>query len=135
MATNGLDVKVVSIPLGTSDWVGDDAVGHIMQAPSDAQGGGLTILSASIVNAAATGAGTGFAFQIENWGTAGTAVAGTIAAAVGGTADPFVANTPRSFAISSAFVDAGEWIVARKTETNSSDPIRGVLVLQYVIGK
>lgn len=138
---NGLDVKIltVALPNTATDWQGDDVVGHLFRAPSSDHGGGITILAAYAVNGAATGAGTGFSWQLENWGTAGTAIksgsAGTIAAAVGGTADPFAQDTPKAFTISNAFVDAGEWVVIRKDEDNSSDPTRGVVSVHYVLGR
>lgn len=141
MAANGLDVKIVSVALydAASGWQGDDVTGHMFRAPSDAHGGGITILAAYAVNGAATGAGTGFSLQLENWDTGGTAIksgsGGTIAAAVGGTADPFAENTPKAFTISNAFVDAGEWVVLRKNETNSSDPTRAVVSVHYVLGR
>ena len=140
MAANGLDVKTVTIELPdvANGFQGDDVVGHIFPAPSDAHGGGITILAAYGVNAAATGAGTGFSLQLENWGTGGTAIkssGGTIAASLGGTADPWAASTPKTFTISNSFVDAGEWVVVRKNEINSSDPTRAVVVIHYVMGR
>lgn len=139
MATNGLDVKIVTVSLPGADWAGDDVTGHVLQAPTDAHGGGITLLDVSVVNAAATSAGTSFALQIENWGTAGNAIktsGGTVVPAIGGTADPFAAGTPKAGSINSgaAFVDAGEWLVLRKSEDNSSDPTRGVVVIKYVMG-
>lgn len=133
-------VHTVSFPLQdtANGWQGNDVDGHVFAAPSAANGGGLTIVEAYAVNGAATGAGTSFSLQLENWGTAGTAAkssGGTIAVAIAGTADPWVANTPKSFTISSGFVDAGEYVVLNKTETNSSDPTRGVVVIKYVMGR
>lgn len=123
---------------GSLGWQGNAVTGHVYKAPSAAHGGAITITSAYFVNAAETDAGTAFALQLENWGTAGTAIksgaAGTIAAALGGTADTFAAGTPKAFTISNAKVAADEWIVLRKTETNSSDPTRGLLVISYLHG-
>lgn len=139
--TNSLDPKAVTmaLPDGATGWQGDDVTGHIFRAPSNAHGGGLTLLGAWLVNGAAHGAGTAAAVSLENWGTAGNAIkagaAGTIAAAIGGTADFFAADTPKAFTISLPFIDAGEWIVARKTEENSADFTRGAISLQYVMGK
>lgn len=138
--SNALDVKIISFALtdATSGWVGDDVTGHILKAPSAGNGGGITLLDVSVVNAAATGAGTGFSLQLENWDTAGTAIkssGGTVAAALGGTSSPWAANTPKSFTISNAFLDAGEWLVLRKAETNSSDPTRAVVTIQYLMGR
>ncbi len=101
MATN--DTYIFSVALAGADWVGDDVTGHVFEAPTDVHGGGVTIVEASLVNAAATSAGTAFSIQLENWGTAGTAIkasGGTVAAALGGTASPFSAGTPAEFTIS-----------------------------------
>lgn len=136
------DVHIVSFPLQdtANGWQGDDVTGHIFKAPSDAQGGGITILDAWASNAVATGAGTSFSLQLENWSTAGTAIksgaAGTIAAAIGGTAATiWAANVPQSFTLGYPFVDAGEYVVLRKNESNSSDPTRAVVNIAYVMGK
>lgn len=136
--TNALDVKVVSIPLVGSDWDGDAKYQHVLKAPLDGEGGGITILRAYAVNHAATTSGTGFALSLHNYSTAGTAeksTGGTVAAAIGGTADVWAAGVPKEFTISNAFLDAGEWLVLKKGETNSSDPTRGVLVVEYLMGR
>lgn len=135
-----LDIKIISFPLQdtANGWQGDDVTGHVFRAPTDALGGGLTIVGIDVVNGAATTAGTSWAIQVENWGTAGTEIkstGGTIAAAIGGTADPFAADTPKAGTISNAFLDAGEWVVLRKTEDNSSDPVRGVVQFHVLQGK
>ena len=132
------DVNMVAYRLDATDWAGDDVHGAFFRAPDDGSGGGVTILGAWAVNAAATTAGTGFGIAIHNYGTAGTAIkasGGTVAVEIGGTADPWAADTPKAFTISQAFVDAGEWLYIDKQETNSSDPTRMVVVLQYVMGR
>jgi hypothetical protein len=127
-----LDTFVVSYALSTSDWVGDAVYGHVMRAPTNAHGGGVTILEAWVTNAAATNSGTAFSLELQNWGTAGTAAkstGGTVAAAVGGTASAFTANLAKAFTLSYPYLDAGEYLVLKKGETNSSDPTRAVLSL------
>lgn len=134
---NAMNIKSIIVPLAdtASDWQGGPVVANVFKAPSSTYGGGITILRAYATNQAATGAGTGFALALLNYGTAGTAVAGTIAAAIGGTGDPWAAGTPKSFTISDGEIDADEWIVLSKTETNSSDPSRCYVVIQYVDGQ
>lgn len=144
--TLGVQVHMYPLAPGASSealgWTGGPVTGHVMKAPAAARGGAITILRASVVNAAATGAGTGFALQLENWGTAGDAIksgaGGTVGAAIGGTGDPWVANTPKQFTLDTANgynkLAADEWLVLRKTETNSSDPTRAVLVIEYLPG-
>ena len=132
---NTMNVNTVTIALGAADFAGDDVSMPIIKAPLDGEGGGITILRAYAVNDAATNAGTSFALALHNYGTGGTAVEGTIAGALGGTASPWAAGTPKEFTISTAFVDAGEWVVLVKTEDNSSDPTRGVVVVEYLMGR
>jgi len=135
-----LNVNVVTYPLPdtATGWQGNDVIGHVMKAPAAGMGGAITILNAYVVLQAATNAGTAQAYQLENHGTSGTAIksgaAGTVAAAIGGTADLFAAATPKAFTLSYPKLAAGEWLVLRKTETNSSDPTRGVLVVEYLHG-
>lgn len=144
--TLGVQVHMYPLGPGASDeslgWTGNNVTGHLLKAPSAAHGGAITILRAFGVNEANTGAGTGFALQLENWGTAGDAIksgaGGTVGAAIGGTGDPWVAGTPKEFTLDAANgynkLAADEWLVLRKTETNSSDPTRGVLVIEYLPG-
>jgi hypothetical protein len=136
--SNNFDVKELVIPLYATDWDGDAKYMHLFKAPDDGQGGGVTLLEAWIVNQATTTSGTAHAWELQNWGTAGTAIktsGGTIAAAIGGTADVFTSGVPKEFTLSNAFIDAGEWVVLRKDEDNSSDPTRGILTITYVMGK
>lgn len=132
-------VVTYQLPDTATGWQGNDVVGHVLRAPDNADGGGLTIEYAYAINAAATTSGTAHSLQLENWSTGGTAIkagaSGTIAAAIGGTADVFAASTPKAFTVDYPFVDAGEWVVLRKTETNSSDPTRGSVVIGYRMGK
>lgn len=133
---NGLNIHTVSFPLANtaSDWQGDDVVGHLFPAPTIALGGGIKIVAAYAVNGAATTSGTSFSLKLEKWGTAGTADGGDISSALGGTADPWAASTPKTFTLSDDTLSAGEWLVVRKNETNSSDPTRCSIILQYVMG-
>lgn len=130
-----LDVHILSYALSGSDWVGDAVNGRIMQAPTAAQGGGITILWAEVVNEAATTAATAFGLALVKYATNGTAESGTVDS-LGGTADVFVAGVPKAFADAAGYYLApGEWLVLNKTETNSSDPTRGVLSIGYIMGK
>lgn len=136
--SNAMDVKQVVVPLDAASWAGDNVQQRILRAPDAEDGGGLTILRAYAVNEAATTAGTTFELALHNYGTAGTAikaVGGTVAAPLGGTADPFEAGVPKAFVLSNAYLAAGEWLVLDKQETNSSDPTRGVVVIDYLLGK
>jgi hypothetical protein len=129
------NILVFNLADTASDWQGDNVIGHVLRAPLAAMGGAITIVAAYAVNQAATGAGTGFALSLLNYGAAGTAVAGTVANAIGGTGDPWAAGVPKAFTISDGVLDAGEWLVLKKTETNSSDPTRCSVVIEYLVGK
>ncbi len=134
--SNALDVKIVSYQLydAASGWQGDNVHGAILKAPLGGEGGGITILRAYAVNGAATDSGTSFSLALHNFGTAGTAVEGTIAAAIGGTADPWVAAKPKEFTLSDPIVGAGEWVYLDKQEDSSSDPTRACVVIEYLMG-
>ena len=123
------------MPDTSTDWQGDTKIGHIMKAPEAADGGGIKILRAYHITGTAHGAGTAYALSLLNYGTAGTAVEGTIGT-VGGTADPISADVPTAFTLTAAqqIIDAGEWVVLLKDETNSQDPARGSVVIEYVMG-
>jgi len=127
----------VMIPLDAASWAGNAVTQRVYRAPEDGQGGGVTLKNVYVVNEAATTSGTAFALALLNYGTGGAAVkssGGTIGS-VGGTADVFAAGTPKEMTISNTFVDAGEWLVLSKTETNSSDPTRGMLMMEFEVGR
>ena len=131
---NALQSMTIPLPDTASDWQGDTKVANVYRAPSAALGGAIKIVRAYATNQAATGAGTGFALTLLNYGTAGTAVAGTISDALGGTADAWAAGTPKEFTITDGDLDADEWLAVLKDEENSSDPSRCYLVIQYLHG-
>ena len=117
---------------------GDNKQIFLLKAPLDGVGGGLTLLDASAVNTAATGAGTSFSYQLLKYSSAGTpAVNGTISAAIGGTATPWAANVPKAFVLDSAyaFLDAGEWLVLDYQEDTSGNPTNSAIVVHYILGK
>lgn len=134
----GSGIQTIIVPLYATDWAGDDVHMHAYKAPDADEGGSVRIVSAHAVNAASTGSGTSFSLALHNYGTGGTAVEGTIAAAIGGTADSaqWTADTPREFTLTAAqaVLDPGEWLVLDKQEDNSSDPTRGVVVINLQHG-
>jgi len=96
------------------DPAADDQRIHLFKAPLDAE-----ILSAQIVCQDAQGAGSAGTFQLENWGTAGTAVSGTIAVGLGGTAVAarLSAETPAAYVITQGTLADNEWVVVDYQET------------------
>jgi hypothetical protein len=130
-----LHTKTFNLPNTANDFQGDDVQMWLFRAPVAADGGGIRISAAFYITGAAMGAGTAHTLSLFNYGTAGTAVEGTIGT-VGGTAAPVSADTPTAFTLTAAqqLIDAGEWIVLDKQETNSSDPTRGMVVIEYFHG-
>jgi hypothetical protein len=108
------NVKIVPLVIAT-DPGGDDEMFYVAKAPRRG-----TVVAAYVTSELAGGAGTAIGIQLENWGPAGTAVEGTIAAQVGGTATAnlFSARTPRAMTIDSDHddLDQGDWIVAHYIE-------------------
>lgn len=88
---------------------------YLLKAPRE-----ITVLAAHMVSRQTQNAGTAVKLRIENWGTAGTTVGGTVCAYVGGTATASVltANTPAAATIDTARdnVTAGQWLVAHYAE-------------------
>lgn len=133
------DVQIVSVAI--PDPGGDDIQLFLFRAPTDANGGGITITEAYACDSAADGGagGTSFTVALHKYSTAGTpALNGTIAAGVGGTAaaaDYWAADVPKTFTISAGFIDAGEWVVAQYNEHNTGNPTNLKLNIHYVMGR
>lgn len=98
--------QVISVVI--HDPAADDQRVHVFKAPIAGE-----ILSAQIVCQDAQGAGSAGTFQIENWGTAGSSVSGTIAVGLGGTAAAgrLSAETPAAYTITEGTLSAGDWVV------------------------
>lgn len=114
---NSENVKVVTLTIG-SDPGASDEIFYMVKAPR-----ALTVLSAYMVSEQTQNAGTAVAIQLENWGTAGTAIktsGGTVVTVLGGTATAarLTARVPGTVAATAANdeIAAGEWLVARYIE-------------------
>lgn len=104
----------------------------LFPAPSDAEGGGITVLGAWVISGTTTSS-----VQLLKMSSAGTPVLnGTIGAAVGGTADAFTDQCPKPMTISSTyqFVDAGEWVAVKEGNVQAMDAA-AIVAVQYVMGK
>lgn len=108
---------------------------HIVKAST--VHGGMTIIAANYVPAATTNPGTSHVLYLMNYGTSGTVAGGTVGS-VGGTAAPYTATVPAAFTLTAAqvFVDAGEWLVVKKTEEGADSDVaaNAALVIEYVDG-
>ena len=116
------DNKIVSVII--SDPGADDTQVHLFRAPEVVQ-----IVKAYAVSSATMGAGTAPQLALHNYGTGGTAVEGTIALNVAGTASPLTANTPAAFTLADADLEAGEWVVLDVQEIN--DWSGGLVTLEF----
>lgn len=115
------DVNIVATEIGALS----NALRPLFKVPS--AGGGITVLG---VNYSQAGAGT-TALNLVNLGSAGTAVAGTIATK--GSA-VYAANTPQSFTVSTPFVSAGEWVGVEELNVGAANAV-SIISISYVTGK
>jgi hypothetical protein len=103
---------------------------------SDA-GGAITVLEAYAVNHATTSGTATFTLALHKRTTAGTVIAGTVAAAIGGTADHWTDTLPKAFTIDSTYqvVDDGECLSVAQAAVDGGSPTRAKVVIHYVQGK
>jgi hypothetical protein len=98
--------------------------------------GGLTLIAAHAV----TGLAGTFDVILQNYGTSGTVAGGTMANMADGTATVWAADTPQTLTNSTTaanlFLDAGEWMVFKKTEAAGGNDLTAdaVIVVEYVDG-
>lgn len=116
------------------DYAGAETL-HWFKAPK-----ALTVIGAWAVAEVAQNAGTAVTMTLENWGTAGTAVEGTIVPVLGGTAAAAQlgalvpkAGTPDS---TNDYVDEGDWLVIAVAELGAGWVAGDAFVytINYVIG-
>ena len=123
------NVRTVSLMIEV-DPAGTDQF-HLMKAPE-----ALTVDAAYMVSENNLGAGTAGLLSLQNWGAAGTAVEGTICAALG---TGLSANVPTAATVTSAqaYVDEGDWLVLAYTEAGGGWQSGDRLFYQvnYRIGK
>jgi len=78
--------------------------------------------------------GTGFSLRLLDYGTAGTAVGGTITATLGGTTSTWTANTPRTFTVSEGTLDANDYVMVYYDETGTIAPLNITVGFSWVSG-
>lgn len=106
-----------------------NATRPLFQAPTDAHGGGITILEAS----AMMGGSANSNLELVTMDSTPSAVNGTISAALGGTA-LWATNTVLDFTISDGFVDAEEWVAIRENNFGAANAV-SIISIKYVMGK
>lgn len=129
--------EIVNAVFALSDPGESDKLIPLFPAPSASNGGGITILAAWAVNGTATTGTTSHTLTLANLGATGAVNGGTIAAAIGGSADHWVEKTPKAFTIDATerYVDAGEWVGLRYLEhTAGTFTNPASVVVQYVMG-
>jgi len=107
-----------------------------LRAPSDANGGGITIVSAqSFSGTAGDGAGSALKVTLHRYSST-YVLEGTIASAAPAAGSAWPAGTPSAYTISDEYVDASEYVVVNVIATAVSASVneRGVLI-QYMMGQ
>ncbi len=108
------NVKTASLVIDADPGAGDE-IFYLMKAPA-----ALTILNVYVAGEQANNAGTAIQARLENWGTAGTSVEGTVCPYLGGTATAsrLTARAPAAAVVTAAqrYVAQGAWLVVRYGE-------------------
>lgn len=125
-------VQQVSVPLEAM--TGDAVIKPILRAPTSEAGGGLTLVSATYFAGTATSAGTAHSLTLLKYSASGS-LAGTVSGTLGGTANPFSTNSFNAFTLTDTDFEAGQYLVVRKNETNTSTPVRSALIIEYILGR
>lgn len=125
-------VQQVNVPLESMQ--GDNVIKPVLRAPASEAGGGITLVSAHYFAGTATTAGTAHSLTLLLYNSTG-ALAGTVSDTLGGTANPFSTNSFNAFTLTNTDLEAGQYLVVRKNETNTSTPVRSALIVEYVMGR
>lgn len=128
------DVHNVTFPHTTSGTIAAGTTNYyVFRSPTAANGGGITILNAYVTeHLTAHAAGSAPTYRLLTYSGGGTpAVAGTIA----GTLAVTSVGTPHAFTVSTAFVNANQWVVLEYQGTAvSAVGVNNVVAIQYVMG-
>lgn len=124
------EVHAVPVSVGALS----NATRPLFPAPSDAEGGGISVVEAHIFTGGTSSAeATLVKGTIDAGGT--FVVNGTIGAAIGGTASQWAAGAMKHFEIGSdPFVDAGEWVAVVEGNVQAFNAATNVVV-SYVMGR
>lgn len=119
------DIHIVSANVGALT----NGVRPILKVPTGF--GGISILGAQCTQGGTTNSGV----QLLRYGSAGTAVTGTITAtAIGGTATPFAANTPKAWTIDTPYIPEGDYVVVKETNVEAMNAV-AIVSLSYMMGR
>lgn len=115
-----------TLPVGTSRVLA-------FKVPSDAIGGGITLTSCQFASNAAIAAASAPVYELVNLSSTG-AISGTLTTVLGSA--NWTAGTPRTGTISTAFVDADNYVAVqwKQTAVNADTPVISA-VIGYLMGK
>ena len=128
------NVKSITVTI-QADPTTDGVLFPVLKAPR-----ALTVVSAYAVSRQTQNAGTAILATLVNYGSAGTANAGTVASALGGTAAGarLTANTPAAATVSGTldYVASGDWLYLQYNEQGAGWIAGDCLTytVNYVIG-
>lgn len=126
----GSDI-VHSMTVVVGDPGADNKQIHLWRAPVAAE-----VLRAYIAPQNDQNAGSAGAFRLYNYGTSGTAVAGTVTNSKGGTAtaSQLSGGVPVAYTISEGTLSAGQWLVLDYQETGDWVEQQVSITFDYVLG-
>ncbi len=135
--STSFDVIPFSVQLNGSLNTGTALMPLFFVPEDEALGGGYTLLEAYYQAGTTTGAGTAFTLQLVHGGYRGTALGGTVAAAIGGTASLFASDTVYGFTLVDALKTfaAGDSLAVRKVASGVNQSPTGVVFGSYVRGR
>lgn len=129
------DIQTLVLPV---DATADDVVAFKC---SDA-GGAITLLEAYAVNHATTSGTATFTLALHKRDTSGTAISGTVATAMGGTAASGYSShwtdlKPKAFTLDTAYttLDDGECLSVALAAVDGGSPTRAKVIVHYAQGK
>lgn len=116
-----------TLPLGTT-------LIYAAQAPTDALGGGITVVGVNYSCGSAIEAASAPIYTVVKTTAGGSTVNGTVATVLGSAA--WTAGTTRLGTLSTVFVDGGECLFVRAAQTaaNANEP-KVTCVIQYKMGR
>lgn len=123
--------NVHSMTVVVGDPGADNKQIHLWRAPDAAE-----ILRAYIAPQNVQNAGSAGAFRLYNYGTSGTAVAGTVTNSLGGTATASIlaAGVPVAYTLSEGTFTAGQWLTLDYQETGDWVEGNVSITFDYVLG-
>lgn len=134
------EVKHATIQVN-GNLVAGTALMPLIYVPNNLGGDSFTLLSAFFQAGALTGVGTAYKMELVHGGYRGTALGGTVATFIGGSAaaSNFVADTVYPWTIITTSnlnkFAAGDSLSVRKVADGTNMSPSGVIMLEYLVGR